>query len=186
MIACSVWKPAPCASCHGSRKLNSRARRYGSNQIAASRARTRRAAGGEHPQRHARHDENRGEDDPDRDHGPEVGLEQDQPAKSPVVIPIGRASSFSVCGAGRRARYAAAQIARLSLASSEGWKASEPTPSQRRAPFTCSPTTSTASAEREARQHRGRREVAERPVIDPRPQDHQQHDPDPRRRSPRA
>jgi hypothetical protein len=60
------------------------------------------------------------------------------------VIPIGRASSLSDCGAGRRERYAAAQIARLSFASSEGWNASEPTPSQRRAPFTSWPMTRTA------------------------------------------
>ena len=30
MVACTIWKPAPCASDHGSRKLNTRARRYGS------------------------------------------------------------------------------------------------------------------------------------------------------------
>src|SRR5207253_5582815 len=31
---CTVWKPAPCASPHGLRKLKTRARRYGSSQIA--------------------------------------------------------------------------------------------------------------------------------------------------------
>ena len=76
---------------------------------------------------------------------PRSGSSRMSPAKSPAVRPIGLASSFSVRGAGRRARYAAAQIARLSFASSEGWKLSEPTPSQRRAPFTSWPSTSTAA-----------------------------------------
>src|SRR5256885_1839035 len=33
--ACTIWKPVPCASCHGWRNAKKRARRYGSSQIAA-------------------------------------------------------------------------------------------------------------------------------------------------------
>ena len=35
MVAWTIWKPAPCASLHGFRKLKKRARRYGSDQIAS-------------------------------------------------------------------------------------------------------------------------------------------------------
>ncbi len=34
IIAWTIWKPVPCASCHGWRNAKKRARRYGSSQIA--------------------------------------------------------------------------------------------------------------------------------------------------------
>ena len=78
-----VWKPAPCGSLHGSRKLKTRARRYGSNQIAArprTRARAprrRRACGAGVPATTSMP----GEHQDDRDRRAEVGLEQDERAE---------------------------------------------------------------------------------------------------------
>ena len=79
MIACSVWNPAPCASCHG---MDEAEQARAAVRLEPDRGEPERdgdrAAGGKDAQRHAGDDEDRAEDDPDRDHGPEVWLEQDQ------------------------------------------------------------------------------------------------------------
>ena len=60
--------------------------------------------------------------------------------------PTGRQSSRRSRGAGFRERYDAAQIARASFASSEGWKTAGPNEIQRRAPLIAGPITSTAAS----------------------------------------
>ena len=56
-------------------------------------------------------------------------------------------------GGGCRARYAAAQTASASLASSDGWKAAGPSGSQRRAPFTDGPDREHGEQEAERDEH---------------------------------
>ena len=82
IVAWTIWKPAPWASLHGSRKLKMRARRYGSIQIAASPIPTASTdAASEQPDRHARDEEDREHHPAQRDRRPEIGLDDDEPAE---------------------------------------------------------------------------------------------------------
>ena len=77
---------------------------------------------------------------------PRSGSRTSSSANTQVIAPSGRHSSLRVRGAFRRERYAAAQIASASFASSDGWKTAGPNEIQRRAPLIGGPTTSTATS----------------------------------------
>ena len=82
IVAWTIWKPAPCASDHGSRKLKMRARRYGSIQMARRPSPTASVSGAdEQADRHARDEEDREHHPAERDRGSEVGLDDDQPGE---------------------------------------------------------------------------------------------------------
>ena len=179
IIAWTIWKPVPCASCHGCRNAKKRARRYGSNQIAtvpsapaiASAAPSTRAGvpatssiAGEH---HA------SARSPCRGRARASAAAQ----KTPASAPTGRHSSRRSRGAGCRARYAAAQIASASFASSDGWKTAGPSEIQRRAPLTGGPDHEHRGEQAERDEHEHRRERAQPPVV-PALRDHHQHDPE--------
>ena len=139
IIAWTVWNPAPCASCHGLRKLKKRARRYGSmpDRGEAERERRSRCATSEHAQLRPGDEQDRDDHHHDRDRRAEVGLEDDQRGeRRRRAARSGASSSFSVRGGLRRARYEATQTASASFASSDGWKPAGPSEIQRRAPFT--------------------------------------------------
>ena len=77
IVAWTIWKPDPWASDHGSRKLKTRARRYGSIQIARSPSPT--AMRGRHDEQshgHARDEEDREHHPAERDRRTEVGLDR--------------------------------------------------------------------------------------------------------------
>ena len=74
---------------------------------------------------------------------PRSGSASTSRQKRPTRTPTGRQRSFSVRGAGRFARYAAAQIASAIFASSDGWKVAGPNAIHRRAPLTRVPIPST-------------------------------------------
>ena len=169
MIACSVWKPAPCASCHGCEEAEQAraAIRLEPDRGEPERDRDR-PAGGEDPQRHSGHDEDRAEDDPDRDHGPEVGLEQDQAREEPGRDPdrprellqrLRRPMSRQIRGRPDRE----AELGELR--GLEGERA-DAEPAAR--PVHLLAEHEHGETEAEAREHQDRRQVAERPVVDPR------------------
>ena len=173
--ACTIWKPAPCASSHGLRKLSRRSRRYGSNQIATAPSAIVIPAA----------------EPSTRPGTPLTSSSAEAVTKSEIVVPRsgstrisgaedararspnGFTSSDSVCGGFRRDRYAAPQIANASFASSDGWNVNGPTPSHRRAPFTGSATHEHGDAEHEGRDEERRRERAELAEVEPRGEDQQ-------------
>ena len=77
---------------------------------------------------------------------PRSGSASTSAQKTAVSKPTGLVSSASVRGTGRRARYSAVQIASAGFASSEGWKVTGPSWSQRLAPFTRLPATSASTS----------------------------------------
>ncbi len=146
MIAWTFWKPAPCASFHGSRKLKSRSRRYGSIQIASRPA----------PRASVVASANSRTGTPETRRIPAIitksaivvprsGSITIRPPKRATTIPTGLRSSPSVLGVGRRERTAQAQTSTASFAISAGWMLIGPTRNQRCAPLIDGATASTAT-----------------------------------------
>ena len=169
IIACTIWKPVPCASCHGCRNAKKRARRYGSSQIATvpsaarDRERARRAtrAGVPGDEQHARRASPSARSPcPCRARGSAARR------RRAASAPTGRHSSRRSRGALAVARgSAAAQIASASFASSDGWKTAGPSEIQRRAPLTGGPITSTAASRPSETSDEHRRERAQPAVV---------------------
>ena len=126
ICACTFWSPAPSGSFHGSRNVSSRARRYGDDQAASVPSATTIA--GRRDERSAAACRTTSSIAATMTTiviaVPRSGSTSTSRQKSPTRAPIGRNSSFSVCGGGRRARYAAVQTTSASFASSDGWNAS--------------------------------------------------------------